>query len=376
MSKKNIQQSIQSERGAVSIFVVIFTALLITVITISFVRLMVRDQQQAVSTDLSQSAFDSAQAGVEDAKRALIKWQTACMSDSPDCDQMKAIINSEECNTVARMLYGRSSADMSETKVQQTSSSADAALDQAYTCAVIKTNTDNYQGRLEADESKLVRLRGASDFDRIELSWFMERDRAGGTRASLDNSIALPNSWIDDRPPIMRTQLIRVGDSFSLEDFNRNENSSTLYLYPNRNGLSTGFDFATDGRLNSKRIDRVGCQADLAGDLYHCRAEVTIPGGVRSSDEAFLRLVAHYNDTHFAIKLFQGANLVPFDGVQPAVDSTGRANDLFRRIESRIELTDASFPYPEAAVDIAGDLCKTFRVTDAEGDYSDGGCQP
>ena len=366
----------QKERGAVSIFIVIFSALLITVITVSFVRLMVRDQQQAMTLDLSQSAYDSAQAGVEDAKRALIKWQAACAQDSPECTQLETIINDGNCNTVSRMLYGRPSSDMSETKVQQTGSATDEALDQAYTCTVITTDTANYQGQLEADESKVIRLRGTGSFDRVQLSWFMERDLASGTNASLSNDILLPNTWNANRPPIMRTQLIKVGDNFTLDDLDQNQAASTLYLYPNSTGLSTGFNFVTDSRMEAKQIDRVGCQPNLGGDVYFCTAEVAIPGGVGANDDAFLRLMAHYNDTHFEIKLLQGATVVPFDGIQPMVDSTGRANDLFRRVESRIELTDASYPYPEAAVDIQGDFCKAFLVTDQASDYNDGGCQP
>lgn len=73
--------------------------------------------------------------------------------------------------------------------------------------------------------------------------------------------------------------------------------------------------------------------------------------------------------------MWRGSNLVQFNGVQPEVDSTGRASDLFRRVSARIE-TASNVVYPGAAVDIHGNFCKTFRVTDRLQDYDAGACTP
>ena len=56
------------KKGGVSIFIVIMVSILVSIMSASFLRIMLRDQEQASKLDLSQSAYDSAQAGVEDAK--------------------------------------------------------------------------------------------------------------------------------------------------------------------------------------------------------------------------------------------------------------------------------------------------------------------
>ena len=66
-------------------------------------------------------------------------------------------------------------------------------------------------------------------------------------------------------------------------------------------------------------------------------------------------------------------NVVKFDGVQPAVDSTGRAANIFRRVEARLEM-GSDFNYPDNAVELNNNLCKDFSVS--ESNYIPGSCQP
>ena len=54
----------RKESGAASLFAVIFSAMLLTILAAGFVKLMLKDQQQAINNDLSQSAYDAALAGV------------------------------------------------------------------------------------------------------------------------------------------------------------------------------------------------------------------------------------------------------------------------------------------------------------------------
>ena len=146
---KNVRH--EKQRGAVSLFVVIFAALLMTVVTVGFVQLMLKDQQQATSSDLSQSAYDSAQAGVEDAKRLLVLDQSCKAGLAAPSVNCTAIANAlipvpgtseTTCDTLSKAGLVGSTND--ETIIQQSTGDNAAKLDQAYTCVKIAVNTDNY----------------------------------------------------------------------------------------------------------------------------------------------------------------------------------------------------------------------------------------
>lgn len=385
------------ESGAVSLFIVVFAMLLITVVTLSFLRIMLKDQSQASINDLSKSALDSAQAGVEDAKRALIYYRTVCANgDVAGCAAARNTINSATCNQ-GLSVVNVDLTDSKEVPVQQSQSASDEQLNQAYTCVKMNLDTVDYLGTIEANSSKIIPLFSTKPFSSVILQWFTTDDfGAAGSDVSLQPNTAQKDvggtnqeiwplyaqaNWPQTRPPVMRTQLMQFGSSFKLTDFDGNSggvsNTNTMFLYPTGTTGSASavtqdsWAFATRDvrQVATGQLQQTHCLGKLSGGGYSCsvRLDLPVPVGNDPSDlsrTAFLRLSAMYKSSHFRVTLMGVDPDVKFKGVQPSIDSTGRANDQYRRVENRVDLVDTNFPFPEAALDVSGNLCKDFIVTD------------
>lgn len=390
MSKRN-------ERGAVSLFVVIFAALLITTITVAFVRLMLQGQQQATMNDLSKSALDSAYAGVEDAKRAIVAYRQHCVIGgngvgTDECNMLTAALTGEStCDTIQRSGIPGVSGEK-EILVKQTE--GDEALQQAYTCVKVQLNTPDYVGSLPPNTSRLIPLKSTGPYNQVYVEWYSQDDLQNadsGTGIDLADNTKLPRmaDWPKNRPSLLRVQLIQYGGSFNLSDFDKEQNgqmnSATLFLMPSSVGRDT-VSFADDVRQShtSGALQQIRCKQNFSMNStdgqYACGAFIQLPepiGGNPANRQAYLRISQIYNpNTTFRVCLqdCDPSNTVMFSAVQPIVDSTGRANDLFRRIQARVELEGSSIPPVEAAVDITGSLCKTFLVTDRPEDFTPGSC--
>lgn len=364
--------SSHKQRGAVSLFVVIFTTLIVTTITISFMQLMTKDHQQATYGDLSESAYDSAMAGVEDAKRALLSCQDKA---TDECKAMRESGTTRECYTLSAVFSGGVTTE-AETRIMQ--SEGDEKLEQAYTCVMVTYATDDFMGKLSpGDNPVLIPLRATDEFNTIVVSWSQNRD--GGTidlpGAGDDKLPVRGDDWPENRPALLRAQLIDGKGEFNLSDFDASGFSNTLFLYPSSVGLSS-FDFSLDGRRSSKSGPQlVTCNPGADSGAYICRATLHTDSAIgANSATAFLSLAAFYNTTDFKVELRGPGGSVTFNGAQPEVDSTGRANDLFRRVVSRVEL-DSTFNYPLSALETSGNLCKNFSVTTAVDDYKNR-CDP
>jgi len=397
------------QSGAVSLFVVIFFMLLVTVVTVSFLRLMVNDQRQATNNDLSQSAYDSAQAGVEDAKRALLEHRKACFVSATACGDSSKTIASDECNAALKGIAGTDSESVSNSKtgeimVQQSMDGSDKALDQAYTCVTIDLQTPDYVGNIAANQSQLVPLISAEPFDRVQIQWFSKEDvESGAINLTISRPLYTQANWPLNRPSLMRAQLMQVAGNFTLAGFDAvsgdQSNAASVFLYPTNQPNVPEITMTTADQRKTTVTDNpvpkkdlttpsaVSCASSLDGGMtYACTAVLVLPQAIGGADTnsdrtAFLRLLPFYNATHFRVTLWDGpitesSRVVDFKDVQPAIDSTGRANDLFRRVESRVDLFDTTFPYPEAAIEVTGNFCKDFAVTDVQYIAGTSGCTP
>lgn len=392
-----MSNNIEKQRGAAAIFIVVFFAILISIISLSFLRIAVQDQQQASSNDLSQSAFDSANAGLEDSKRALSWYNAHCplntapaLADQTNCTAYITAFTkpNPRCN-IADIIHNTNTLPYTNTttptgtEVAVTSTAADSKLDQAYTCTTITTQTKDFRGDANNGKSDtLIPLRtvGNLPIDTVELNWSTNRNPTPLT-PTYPNPVTkeLPNSaWSPNTPPIMRFELIpALRGNININDVNGD--AKTVFLYPAISGSSTiGLAAADLGRTTTPSLlaaekttapNLARCQASIPSGEFACSVRVNLSGvfatgGNAGNTDYFLRLTAIYNNADYQIRLLDagGTTLRLFNNVEPQIDATGRANDIFRRIQSRVRNITNSNPLTDGGFDITQGLCKNFNV--------------
>ena len=378
-------------KGAVSIFAVIFSTLLLTVLTVSFMGLMISAQQRAINNDLSQSAYDSALAGVEDAKRVV----RACANGNVDaCSALEA---ASDCQVVARAKVN-GSVDQPETVIASNSSSGQS-FDQAYTCVNIDMDSVDYLFEAQSGRAHIVPLRATRTIKKITIEWFTLEDNnnapARTPTSSPAGSTSLPPvaSWNSSAPSLIRAQLITPGESFSLSSLDESSSSRTLFLRPANmsSGSTSGMPTANiqvsqaaqpratsgDGSY-SNSVSPVVCSSDYENNGFSCSVTLDLADdqviSTGASKNALLRVDSLYKGANVRVTLHsQDGSEIKFDDVQPVVDSTGRASTLFRRVEARLRM-GTDFPYPSYVADVQNNLCKNFSVDDTR--VVSAGCSP
>lgn len=391
----------KNQRGAVSIFIVVFSALFVTIITVSFVSLMIRGTQQAISADLSNSAYDAALSGVEDAKGLLLKYRQCLRNPSAraDCAQIMSLFDTPACNMVKRSATNFLNNDDSEMLIESSSGSDvnSKALDQAYTCVKVAYTAEKKELQLREGESVLIPIESAgATYDRINISWFMKDSTSQQSLGPLELDTAAPlpatkNQWMPSDPsltlpPILRTQWIQHSSSFNATDFDFDQNApfepearantKTVFLYPHAAGTNDTRFSLEDNRSATVAVVKdptlVRCGGDYNDGQYACSVDIALPVPVNNTGArtAYLQLAALYNSTKVRISLLSGST--PVRVVAPTIDATGRANDLFRRVKVGVSFTGE---YPRAGFDL-GNLCKDFSVSDTPDGYTQGACDP
>ena len=477
----------ETRKGAASIYIVIFTTTLLGIIALSFVRIMLAESLRTTNYSLSQSAYNSALAGVEDAKIVLLRYQS-CINKgtyvsgggkSASCDQIYSLFGnqnaayktSQDCSVVGKILHSSQSNLDKETLIQTQDNVDTGTIDQAYTCVKISTYTEDFLATLNSkNPTKLIPLRSDSPetqkrINRIQIQWFDSQNyddvsnsdgniKAGfsgfwksGSNSDLTGKLVYNkgvynsgsstaadygNAFTSDPvvPPVIQATVIQSANSFTMDQFYASEgagntsrtNRGTLMLRPtsskdatllSNRQVSTAADGNHSNVLPQNSIaysanKSFNTPMDVVCDpghpdqwgTYACKADFYLPAPLGSSytdghasernmATSFLVVNLPYGgpQTDISAKMYScidpqkpinatiataggavNCEIIYFANVQPMVDSTGRANDLFRRVESRIELADTNFPianYALAMTDPANTngIVKDFYVT-------------
>jgi hypothetical protein len=378
------------QAGFVSLFTVIFFMLLITVITVGFLRIMGIEQQQSLDNDLSASALRAAESGVEDGKRAVLSYLTttnsslktalgAAMNNNTQCD---ALTSSPTIRTALNL-------DAAGNVI------GNSQLNQYYSCLSVNLKSPNYINSSNAGKSDYIPLvtDDPNGFETMKVSWHLISSSAsadgdgippiypnaiGTLLRPVVNTFGNPiNSWSYwGYPAYLRVQLFGYPNTGSFTRSDLDARSRTLILIPSANAAAisenTPINFETSdprGFNQSKVIlQQIMCKpnpATLIGS-YACAATLELPitAALRGTGNSyFLRITPIYGPTHFAVSMMHNGTPVNFNGVQPIIDSTGRAADVYRRIQSRVRINPPGV-LPEFVVESANTICKNMAVSD------------
>ncbi|MDO4741813.1 MAG: hypothetical protein Q4A79_00335 [Candidatus Saccharibacteria bacterium] len=438
----------KTKEGAAAFYIVAIATLVLVLLAVSFSTVIISGMARTSNDDLSQSAYDSALAGVEDAKLALKKYMecinsgatkaSAIVADgNVTCGEIIYWAESGDCDSVAHILGRIGEGEAKEVIIGGSSSGGGNNLNQAYTCVKLRMESLEHLSTLTADEPmRVVRVRfkdiEAQRVKRVKVSWYI---REGSETLQYndffaDSILAAPRVTFKPIssassvpvPPTLQLQMVQTAKTFSVQDINSattggRTDRATVYMVPindknyaqqiqnvspttyiraynidsSRNEISKDQVAKTNDRSVKNLPFGVYCDSDST-DGYICTAIIELPdpiGGDRNNDTFTFAVSLPYKqpETDFRLEFLcsgsSGGETCPnqvLDGEsvsietavlkgQMVIDSTGRANDLYRRIEIRMEPEDRDFTYPFYAVEVLGGnddgapLSKDFQVT-------------
>lgn len=336
------------EKGAVAFLTVIVISLILTTITLGFIRLMTSEQRQATDDELTKRAYYAAESGIEDAKRAIIKY----LQDDPGFPD-ESDLEKNGCEPA------ENDANPDNEVILSTN------LDTAYTCQLISLRGYQYKANLSDGQSAVVPLAPTGGgFSKVRISWHENKSAADGGNdpALLSRPAGAPGQSLPQQPSwpgnvaMMRAEFL---------DFNfpiNSINSQAAFLNPPNGGAGTAN--LAGGAFNNQIFDG---SCNTSGD-YACSIVIDNVGVLAS--QRYLRLTPVYRNTNVMVELLDGSNnVIEMEDAQARIDVTGRAGDIYRRVQKTIDLISPGDLSNYAL--LTDRICKRFYVTNNVSDFND-----
>lgn len=320
----------EDQRGIISIITVMLLAIVLAVTTTSFLRLMLRSNRQVVDSTLSSQAYYAAETGVEDAIKSIK-------------DDLSSIpLNDTDC--AATPVDGSVQSDLGNGT--------------AYSCQLIDKMPTLLNKTLKEYESWLVNIEGfnntgatATDVEEIEIEWSQLTSDPILSARSADSpdlpsdSVWKSNLWM----PALRIQAMFAPNTGSLNRASFTEHTS--FVVPG-GGAADSIDTSV---VNPGLKD-----ASCSGSPLICRATINVPQNTTSlSTKLLIKSLYRGSDVKVILKDGSG-NTLRASNAQARIDVTGRAGDVFRRIEAYVSISDSM--NSDFSLQSGEDICKLLST--------------
>ncbi len=347
---------IKARQGMVAILVTAIIMIVMSLITLGFARIVQREQRQALDDQLSTQAFYAAESGVNMVAAQFAGPNTPTTAKN-DCDVSaynNGIINaSDDSVRVSCLMYDPNPEEL------------------------VFSN-----GTIRAENSKIVPIYSSPKTATLNFTW---QDGSGkgnnmiqaGCNFNTPPALPTASSWTTDKKMgVLQVELMPIHAGLTSRDSLNNE-TFTVMLYPCSNGTTSALAYSEfiGNSYSSKRGSIVPANCTGTGQSTTCSASVDL--STHPGDFYYARLKSIYSSVNVKIiGQADDSSKVKFSNAQVVIDSTGRANDVLRRIQVRLAVSP-SYNVPEAAIQAKeGGICKlvTVKSNTGSGGVEDG-CQ-
>ena len=335
-----------NEEGFASLIIAITLVIVVSLIVVGFSQLASNEQNQTTNRQLSNQAYYSAEAGVNDASAAL----------NAGYDLQKST-----CGPLTTGLSYPGASYLTNNNVDKTPPGGAPGPTQ-WTCLLIDPapSTADY-GSVGTSTPTVFTFTGVgpdgltpAPVNSITVSW---QDSDANVRSFRSNngvgssSFPVAASW--NAVGMLRFSLTPI--SVLAQDVLRSSTYSA-YLYPTTfSGSSTSAAYDTSPGSNGAILNG---SCSTANTPRFCSATISTAG--LGSGPFLVSMRSIYSKTNVSVSINSGAN-DRISGAQSKVDSTGRAQNVLKRIQVRIPNKN-EYAYPGFDVEATGDVCKQITV--------------
>lgn len=342
MHKQNNSRGI-NQRGVVSFMVTLIMMMVISLIVIGFTQVTNRASRESLDRQLSSQAFYAAESGVnhvvKDAQAKIAAGTS--LEDQTNCTDNK---------------YGT---------IPTLSTSPDVAV----TCLLVSTLTEDIRVSASQNTSTVVRITSFLEDGTPSNLTFLTFDWSAPEAVDPDpaNCSGTVGEFAADSGTcgfgLLRVDILRPSGLGGIDSNLLADKTSTFYFQPKTT--------APDKTLVGTDIGKsfvLGADCTKLSAKKMCRATLKLDGTYQTG-EYYARLSTLYREA--PVVIIDGTNNgghtssddAYFKGSQIKIDSTGRAQDVLRRVQVRYPITPPpDKATPPAALQSGASVCKRFTV--------------
>lgn len=322
-----------SEQGIVSMMVTMILIIVLSLTVLAFAQLSRRNARQALDNQLSTQAFYAAESGVNDARNLIATANTNGTAVQPKTT----------CNDTGNGFYS------------SLNNTLNSAANIAYTCLLVNPSPNSLVYSSVNTHSLIVPVNSANgaNLKTINLAWqskLVSGSPLAGCPGSTNGVFSPTASWSCGYG-VLRFDLVPTSSNNLTVD-SLSGGTMTVFAVPVTGGGTNAISYAPGG---TNAVSGVTCTNS------GCNLSVDVSSA--ASANYYMRISSVYKDASLQLTGNDAAGQVNLSGAQVLIDSTGKAQDVLRRLQARAPVAATSRnQLPDYAMQSTSSVCKRFSI--------------